>query len=214
MATIVFLGDFADRGDSGVEIIECLIDLKTCTDVWILKGNHEDYYPDGEPKFHPCSLVGEAVIKRGDWHTYFTRTLKPFFDSLELSALVNNEILLVHGGISNKISCIGDLETPRTDIADDILWSDPAVYFSGEQLNQRGKGVEFGKDVVDSVMQKLGLKFIIRSHEPARVKSGPLTLFDKLVTISSTSIYGGRPHYLEVDFDNGDISMKTVFVDG
>jgi predicted phosphodiesterase len=46
---LVFLGDYADRGLKGVEVIEDVMDLreKYPTSVFALKGNHEAYTEDG-----------------------------------------------------------------------------------------------------------------------------------------------------------------------
>jgi predicted phosphodiesterase len=55
---LVFLGDYADRGDFGLEVIEGLKELinEYKENVIALKGNHEDYDDEGNPNFRPCDL--------------------------------------------------------------------------------------------------------------------------------------------------------------
>ena len=66
---VIFLGDYADRGPKGIEVIEGIKELvkKYPAKVIALKGNHEDYTERGKPTFTPCDLIGEAEEKRGGW---------------------------------------------------------------------------------------------------------------------------------------------------
>jgi hypothetical protein len=197
-SNLIFLGDYADRGEQGVEIIESLMELSKQKGVIALKGNHENYSPSGVPQTYPCDLKSEVMRKRGDWDSYFNQKLKPFFDSLYLSAIIPGSILFVHGGISSKIKSVEDLRRPTSAIEADILWSDPRDE-PGEVGNSRGAGVEFGQDVTDEVTKNLGVDLIIRSHYPQWASEGPHFHHNgKVVTISSARYYG-RPHYLEID---------------
>ena len=211
---LVFLGDYADRGNNGVEIIDMLILLKKKypSNVIALKGNHEDYTEDGRPLFSPCDLIEEVVQKRGSWEEYFFSTFKPFANDLYLAALIPGEILFVHGGVSSKIKSLDDLRNPSRDIEIDVLWSDPLEGY-GEYPNPRGAGVEFGEDVTEEVCRRLGVKMIVRSHEPRKALQGPCYEHDgKVVTVSSTSIYGGRPFVL-VTTPSKPTKCLTLFLD-
>jgi protein phosphatase len=200
----MFLGDYADRGKSGVEVIEAVDALikKHPENVFPLKGNHEDYSEAGAPKFSPCHLVSEAKQKIGHWQSYFENKLKPFIKSLYLGVIVRDEALFVHGGISSKIECLNNLEHPTADVETDILWSDP-FEGNGEYPNHnRGVGVMFGKDITVKVCERLGVNKIIRSHEPQKVTwaGGPCFSHDQMViTTSTTSVYGGQPFILSID---------------
>ncbi len=196
---IIFLGDFADRGTQGVEITESLIELQQDKNVVILKGNHEDYSDGGIPAFSPCSFIGEVRNKRGNWEDYFQNILKPFYGRLYLSALLEGKFLFVHGGISNKIKDVNSLINLIKEIEEDILWSDPSEYIIGEQGNHRGVGVEFGEGILTEVLSRLNIKFIVRSHQPNLAKEKPYVFRNNLITISSTNIYRGRPHFLKID---------------
>ncbi len=99
-AHLIFLGDYADRGSQGLEILESLMNLAESPRVVLLRGNHEDYFPDGKPQFSPCDLILEVEAKRGNWKKYFGDCLSTFFNQLYDAAILPSEILFVHGGIS------------------------------------------------------------------------------------------------------------------
>jgi len=196
---LLFLGDYADRGDFGVEIIEGLIDLKKKypRNVVALRGNHEVYDDLGNPKFRPCDLIYEVAEKRGIWKDYFESTLKDFFKSLLIAAIFD-KILFVHGGISSKIKELGDLINPSEIIEEDILWSDPFEGF-GEYPNPRGAGVLFGRDISEKVLKSLSLEKLVRSHQPQKATNGIFLEHEgKVITINSTRVYGGIPIILEI----------------
>lgn len=194
---IIFLGDYADRGENGLEIIESLNKLRDKENVVLLKGNHENYDERGNPLFNPCTLIDEVKYKRGYWNSYFSKHLMPFFDSLHLAAIVDKKILFVHGGISSNIKSLEDLRHPAY-VEEDILWSDPDTLGKGEHPNRRGAGVEFGEDITERVLDNLKTSLLIRSHQPDLACNGPNLTQKKVVTISSTNVYGGKPHYLEI----------------
>jgi len=198
---IIFLGDYADRGPKGIDVIDTIDSLirKYPRNIIALKGNHEDYSDSGIPSFHPCDLTYEVGSRGDSWEKYFQEKLKPFIDNLYLAAIILDEILFVHGGISSKIKSIEDLKHPVREVEIDVLWSDP---FEGndECPNKRGVGIEFGEDITDNVCDLLGVKRVIRSHEPRKAISGPYYEHDrKVITLSSTSAYGGKPFILFVD---------------
>lgn len=198
---IIFLGDYADRGPQGVEVIERIHSLMNehPLNVTALKGNHEDYTDTGGPTFAPCDLIHEARAKRGSWQTYFQEKLKPFTSRLYLAALIPGELLFVHGGISSRITGPNDLRHPTREVETNVLWSDP-FDGTGEHPNSRGVGVEFGKDITDNVCSLIGVKRIVRSHEPMKARDGPYYEHNgKVITTSSTNVYGGRPFALTID---------------
>ncbi|MEM2740197.1 MAG: metallophosphoesterase family protein [Candidatus Bathyarchaeia archaeon] len=198
---LVFLGDYADRGLYGVEVIDMIVDLleRFSDRVLALKGNHECYSDDGEPTFYPCDLVYEAERKKSGWMRYFLEELKPFIERLYLAAVIPGEILMVHGGVSSRIRSLDDLRYPSLAVERDILWSDPWGGY-GEYPNRRGVGVEFGIDITESICAKLGTKIIVRGHEPMKALMGPYSEHNgRVVTVSSTRVYGGEPFILVID---------------
>jgi hypothetical protein len=209
---LLFLGDYADRGPDGLEIIEALKILVTEGNVVALKGNHEDYSESGNPRFQPCTLISEVEEKRGEWGNYFRNVLKPFFSQLYLAALLPERILFVHGGVSRRIENIESLKQPSARTEEDILWSDP-VTTMGERPNQRGAGVEFGPDVTSRVMDNLGVCQIIRSHQPSLALKGPRYSHKTgIVTLSSTNVYPGKPFFLELENRTDGLRWSVHFI--
>ncbi|MGD0330673.1 MAG: metallophosphoesterase family protein [Nitrososphaeria archaeon] len=210
---IIFLGDYADRGPNGIEVIDTINFLKDDNpqSVIALKGNHEDYSYDGIPLFYPCDLITEAERKRGNWQKYFLTTLQPFLKKLYLATILPREYLFVHGGISSKILNTESLRKATKQIEIDILWSDP-FEGKGERPNSRGTGIFFGEDVTDDVCKRLAVKRIIRSHEPTKSLFEPAFEHSgKVVTVSSTHFYGGKPFVLVIYPSNpSDLSYQFL----
>ena len=190
------------RDDQSVKINEATETLNNSEKVIALKGNHEEYTESGQPTFSPCNLIEEAHRKRGSWQTYYQREYRPFLSRLYLAAILPGEILFVHGGVSNKINSVLDLRRPTKEVEKDLLWSDPFNGF-GERQSRRGAGVEFGEDVTKKICSRVGVKKIIRSHEPRKAFEGPYYEHGgRVVTVSSTSVYGGTPFILDIDLKN------------
>jgi hypothetical protein len=199
---LVFLGDYADRGSRGVEVLEALINLSARQKARIiaLKGNHEDFSEDGRPKFHPCTLIQETISKGRRWEKFF-EVLKPFLDERPLAAIIPGLALLVHGGISRSIDSPASLANPTAAIENDVLWSDPDDT-NGVHANPRGAGCSFGPDVTELTLRACDVEYLIRSHEPQKAIGGPFAEHDgKVITTSSTGVYGGRPFVLVLDRD-------------
>jgi predicted MPP superfamily phosphohydrolase len=187
---LIFLGDYADRGPNGVEIISELYRLlKIRKDIVALKGNHEDYSKDGEPKFYPCDLIDEANTKiNGGWETFWKETFQNFLGYLK-PAYIAGKVLFVHGGISKRIQSREELFKKENE--EILLWSDPYDE-EGEIPSSRGAGVEFGEDITNKVLKKLDVKLIVRSHQPDKAAYGE-PYFEhsgKIVTINSSKVYG------------------------
>jgi diadenosine tetraphosphatase ApaH/serine/threonine PP2A family protein phosphatase len=199
----VFLGDYADRGAEGMEVIS---EVRSILDdhpgrIIALKGNHEDYSDEGIPNFGPCTLVDEAEQKLGEWERYWEQ-LCGFFRRLHLAALLPGLCLFVHGGLSGRIESAEDLVRPSREQELDVLWSDPGRA-EGEAPNMRGIGVVFGSDVTRRVLEGMDASCLIRSHEPQKALSGPVLDHDgRVVTLSSTTVYGGAPFVLKLDPKN------------
>ena len=197
---IIFLGDYADRGTSGVKVIDTIdkLFMRHPKRIFLLRGNHEYYNDAGEPGFFPCDLISEVEDTKDTWQNYYKNHLKPFLQKLKLSMIIPENLLFVHGGISSRIGALDDLRFPSESVIEDVLWSDPFQGF-GERPNLKrgGEGVEFGSDVTSKICELLGVKRIIRSHEPLKAQHGPSFTHDrKLITVNSTRVYGGSPFVL------------------
>jgi hypothetical protein len=195
---LIFLGDYADRGERGLEVIEGVQKLMKQHGgrVIALKGNHEDYR-DGIPYFSPWDLGTEVEDKkRMRWEEFFPSFKRNFLDKLFLAALIPKVALCVHGGVSPRLHGVEDLENPFGALEEDLLWSDPWEG-PGEHPNPRGAGVLFAPEISRGVLKEMGAKFIIRGHEPRKAFDGPYPEHgNRVFTCSSTGVYGGKAFVL------------------
>lgn len=196
---LVFLGDYADRGESGLEVIKGVRELlKTHPHrVVALKGNHEDYV-GGRPLFFPWTLGLEVEEKlKMEWREFYPEFERKFLSKLFLAFLIPRVALLVHGGVCSHLTKT-ELETPPREIEEKILWSDPGS-LPGENPNPRGAGILFGPDISAEVVRSLGVRAIVRGHEPRKAWDGPFAEHDgRVITLSCTGVYGGRPFLFRI----------------
>ena len=219
---LIFLGDYADRGPEGVEVIEGINMLlsRYPESIVALKGNHEEYDEKGDPLFAPCTLVDEAERKQGSWTDFYAHTFRPFARKLSLAAILPAAALFVHGGIGIGIESAADIEGASESVERELLWSDPSPE-PGISKNMRGAGSCFGPDFSSLFCEALGVHHIFRSHEPRKAAEGPsIEHGGRVVTTNATSIYGGRPFALVMhaaDLVGGmssqEISDSCVFLD-
>lgn len=206
---LLFLGDYADRGLYGVEIITRLNELlDTRDDIVALKGNHEMYF-GGKPDFFPCDLVHEAENKYASWKRFYDEIFGPFLSKLYIAAIINN-ILFVHAGVSSRIKSEDDLIDKSNEKT--LVWSDPSPV-SGEHSDMRGSGMEFGEDITEQVLHCLGVKMMIRSHEPRKAAQGPYAEHGgRVITTNSCASYGEpwKPFLLNVD--TADLNYRAIFL--
>ncbi len=216
---LIFLGDYADRGPSGIEVLEGIQKLRARIPdkVIALMGNHEDYSEYGEPTFMPCTLIDEATRKRGSWDQYFP-VFKSFIDQLFLTAILPGYAMFVHGGINSSIYSEDELAFPGPALRREMLWNDPYPK-EGQYESMRGAGSMFGPDISRTVLQRLNLRYLIRSHEPRKATRGPYIEHEgRVITTSSTNVYDGRPFALVLNLQNMPDSTdafidSTVFLD-
>ena len=99
------------------------------------------------------------------------------FDHLPISALINNKFLCIHGGISNDIKSLEDIEkidrvkeVPKSGLFCDLMWADPVDNDTGKlegkvKVNEaRGCSYYFGYELAKGFLSKNGLLSIIRAH--------------------------------------------------
>ena len=116
------------------------------------------------------------------------------FDYLSLSAIIEDRIFCVHGGLSHSINTLDQIRTidrkqevPHEGPMCDLMWSDPED-IEGWGLSPRGAGFLFGGDVVTQFNQLNKLTLIARAHQ--LVMEGFKHMFsDTLVTVWSAPNY-------------------------
>lgn len=91
----VFLGDYVDRGEQGIEVLYTLLRLKCANPekVILLRGNHEDWRINAD-------FMLELREKYED--TKLFKFVKPFYETLPCALVIgsdNDFILCCHGGI-------------------------------------------------------------------------------------------------------------------
>lgn len=122
----LFLGDYVDRGKQSLEVI-CLLlcyKIQYPTNFFLLRGNHEAAGIN--------RIYGFYDECKRRYSIKLWKVFSDVFNCLPVSALVDEKILCMHGGLSPEISSlqqIADLSRP-SDVPDvglmcDLLWSDP-----------------------------------------------------------------------------------------
>ena len=207
----IFLGDYVDRGTHSLETICLLMALKIKfpNQIHLLRGNHEDRWINSVFGFQTelCERLRDDL----DNPAIFTK-FNDFFDYLPLAAIINDEVLCLHGGIGSSINSLSDIEKIQRPLevihevsnADqqlvvDILWSDPtdSDIETGIQANSTrdptgvGNIVKFGPDRVEEFLKANNLTLILRAHECVmdgfeRFAGG------SLITVFSATDYCGK----------------------
>uniref|UniRef100_A0A3Q2D465 Serine/threonine-protein phosphatase with EF-hands n=1 Tax=Cyprinodon variegatus TaxID=28743 RepID=A0A3Q2D465_CYPVA len=95
----IFNGDFVDRGKNSLEILLILFGflLVYPNDVHLNRGNHEDHIVNLRYGFTKEVLVKYRVHGRK-----ILKLLQKIFSWLPLATLINDKVLVVHGGISDS----------------------------------------------------------------------------------------------------------------
>merc|ERR1711935_1324816 len=165
----LFMGDFVDRGFYSVETFLLLLALKVRYPdrITLIRGNHESRQITQVYGFYD-----ECIRKYGS--PYVWQLCTDVFDYLSLGAMVDNEVLCVHGGLSPSMSTLDQIRTidrkievPHDGLMCDLLWSDPETdgVESGWAMSPRGAGFLFGKGVVDTFVQLNAVTFVARAHQ-------------------------------------------------
>lgn len=156
----IFLGDYADRGDEPLEVYERILKMFVEDKAVLLKGNHEteDVYPHELPWQLNSYEDGEEIY----------RSLVELWDRMPYSAILNDEIWLAHGGVPCR-SDLSKIRNPDVDLALEILWNDPWEREECGENFKRGIMFFFGKKATRNLFEKIGVRLVVRSHEPYKV---------------------------------------------
>ncbi len=193
---LIFLGDYGDRGAYSAEVYYLVLKLKQLfpQNVILMRGNHEG--PDdllAQPHDLPESLE-ERFADTGS--TVYAR-LRGLFGSLYTAVIIKDLCLLVHGGAPRsatlKALAYAHQEHPKSMVLEEILWSDPADNIRGTYPSPRGAGRLFGEDVTQKLLDMLGVKVLIRGHEPTS-EGFKTNHHGKVVTLFSRK---GPPYFNE-----------------
>jgi serine/threonine-protein phosphatase 4 catalytic subunit len=108
----LFLGDFVDRGFYSVETFLLLLALKVRYPdrITLIRGNHESRQITQVYGFYD-----ECRRKYGSVNVW--RYCTEIFDYLSLSAIIDNQIFCVHGGLSPSITTLDQVGLPMCGIS-------------------------------------------------------------------------------------------------
>uniref|UniRef100_A0A0G4IC55 Serine/threonine-protein phosphatase n=1 Tax=Chromera velia CCMP2878 TaxID=1169474 RepID=A0A0G4IC55_9ALVE len=185
----VFMGDFVDRGFNSVETLQLLLVLKLRwpEHITLLRGNHESRQITQVYGFYD-----ECVRKYGNMNPW--KYCTDVFDYLTIAALVDGQVLCLHGGLSPDVKFIDQMrlimrvqEIPHEGPFGDIVWSDPDDVLTWA-INPRGAGWLFGANVCKEFCHLNDLSLIARAHQ--LVQEGYQYKFEhRLVTVWSAPNY-------------------------
>jgi len=200
VSNYLFLGDYVDRGKKSLETILLLFALKIKypENFFLLRGNHES------PSI--CRIYGFYDECKQRYNVKLWRTFCDVFNWLPASAIIDNRVICMHGGLSQAMLEQGSTvaekvlaiqrpaEIPDQGFLCDLLWSDPGHECQGFGPNDRGVSVSFGPDVVTHFLNTENMDLVVRAHQV--VEDGyEFFCGRQLVTIFSAPNYCG-------EFDN------------
>uniref|UniRef100_A0A8P4KQ04 protein-serine/threonine phosphatase n=1 Tax=Dicentrarchus labrax TaxID=13489 RepID=A0A8P4KQ04_DICLA len=197
----LFLGDYVDRGYFSIEV---------------KPSEYHEVIHGGGTKLshrnkHAILVLYENKHCKIKYSEQVYDSCMDAFDCLPLAALMNQQFLCVHGGLSPEIHTLDDIkkldrfkEPPAFGPMCDLLWSDPLEDFGNEKTQEyfshntvRGCSYFYSYPAVCEFLQSNNLLSIIRAHEAQDAgyrmyRKSQTTGFPSLITIFSA------PNYLDV----------------
>jgi len=231
----LFLGDYIDKGLFSLETLVLLFSFKVKhpDSFFLLRGHHEDIFINKIFGFaEECANKLEEDIN--DPSSFFQRINK-LFEYMPLAALIDNEILCVHGGIGKTLMKVEDIERLERPIevshiplnnyekiVVDILLSDPVCderevnsqpnpnrdYLNFNYVNK------FTSERVQLFLKENKLKALIRSHECV-IHGFQNFALNSMITVYSTMDYAEKNEAcILVIKKNAEIARKVLFPEG
>ena len=150
--TVIFLGDYIDRGPALLDVLERLFSLKMeePDKIIILRGNHELRETN---RF-------EGLFRDLDFDEDMYTRINQVFDNMPVAAVISNHTLCVYGGIPGYVTLS---EITKEEVYP-YVWNDPSEE-NGINQSPRGLGMRtFGEDVFDEFLRINGLERMVRGH--------------------------------------------------
>ncbi|KAI1280307.1 Serine/threonine-protein phosphatase PP1 isozyme 3 [Halotydeus destructor] len=229
----LFLGDYVDRGDWGVECVCYLLACKLLAPdkFFLCRGNHE--IREIQQMF---TFETECKKKYGDQlGSQIWEMFNRVFDRMPICGVIDDSIYCAHGGIpfsDMRIDSLMKIPTPlarpeqESPSAWQIMWNDPMNKDEFDKLNtfqrnesirgfvpndKRGTGFYYTEEAVDNFLQINGLSHIIRGHEVI-TPGYKFQMNGKVITIFSCSGYCGLSNQSAAVFVDNE-TMRIVRLD-
>jgi hypothetical protein len=177
--TLVFLGDYVDRGPASRENISLLLNakLEVPDRLFLLMGNHEGY-PFEE--LHPADF----------WEGLSAEEMSLFGDLcglLPYVAVSDNGLIALHGA-PPELTGPGELHgveaiAPGSNAWNTLVWGDFAERARPAAFTHFWGRPTFGRDYFDTVMNQYDRTVLIRAHQ----RDIPVTVFDQRCLTIMTS---------------------------
>ncbi|XP_054711805.1 uncharacterized protein LOC129221357 [Uloborus diversus] len=214
-ASFLFLGDYVDRGQHGIEVIAYLFSQKILAPekFFLLRGNHEV-----RPVQQMFTFYIECINKFGErYGQEVWNAVNECFDVMPLAAVVDGKIFCTHGGIpppwylqSEGLNAINSVPKPLPDperdsaLAWELMWNDPInqenitteiqeglkAHMGFLPNSKRGTAHVFSVDALENFLVTHNLSHVIRAHEVQQA-GFKVQLNGKLLTVFSSSKYCG-----------------------
>ncbi|PAV81696.1 hypothetical protein WR25_04729 [Diploscapter pachys] len=220
----LFLGDYADRGTQGVEIITLLasLKLKYPNRIFMLRGNHEDYNTS-----LLYGLFDECYAKYGQYGEMVWMHFMTMFNHLPVCALIDNAILAMHGLLlENQLRNLIPRPTviPPFGPLCDLVWADPLKQAPANclktscpdwSMSPRGISFNFDCKAIVKFCDKFDIDLVIRGHQICQEMfpgGYQFTPCGRMLTIFSASNYGNMDNCGAVVKIEKDLSVRfTTF---
>ena len=204
-STVVFLGDYVDRGPQSRENLEYLLRLKVehPDRLYLLQGNHEGMK---EQPFGPADFWD--ALDRSQH-----RLCADVLAELPWAVALPNGVMGVHAALPSvdSLEAIDDVASGSLEWRQ-LVWGDWQDQ-PGEFLGDMGSRPQFGRDFFERQMETLGQSVLIRSHQPHVPQ---WMMDDRCLTIFTSHAYGPRERTVAIvdlhrAIESGDaITLETV----
>ncbi|MGQ9565464.1 MAG: metallophosphoesterase family protein [Candidatus Bathyarchaeales archaeon] len=195
--TLIFLGDYGDRGFYSAEVYHIVLTLKQSfpENVILMRGNHEG--PE-DLLASPHDLPFQFQQRFGQNGESAYNCIRLLFNQLYNAVLVKNRYLLIHGGVPTTAGSLDDLayaheKHPKETFLEEILWNDPEEGIAGICASPRGAGKLFGNDITARFLEMFQVDMLIRGHEPS-MEGFKLNHSGRVLTLFSRK---GAPYFNE-----------------
>ena len=193
---LVFLGDYVDRGDKSKEVLDILFELKHryVDNIIMLMGNHEAY----PVIFFKPTNFWEGIEKNEALYQYYSKNLV----DLPLSVSLGN-IIALHAAIPD-VNNIEEINSTPIDAYNEnfirMIWADFADNVTGNERRPT-----FDKNYFTRIMDSIGKKILIRSHDPYV----NVSMFDgRCITLMTSRFYSSKKRIAIVSGE--DIKIEYI----